>query len=311
MDLIYTNEERADVGVLQRYSFDCEMSTQGDYCTFQIETAMRDNALAKGDFVYIEETEYGGKVDSIKVDTNRKTVYASGRTWRGILHSKILQPMAPATGDLKDIISNLITSCDLTDLFEVIQGDSGIVAASYEFKPYESLYSELMKLLASLSAKVLFRWHLGKIQIDVEPIVNYSNESEISSDMFEFVITTADSINHLVGTTKDGLVSNRYVNADGEVSSIQFYFGSDEYATSEIFDAETQGELDEKVEDSLLRKKIADSVSISAYNISADLGDYFEVLERNTGVSIGQYVVSKVVTINGEDVKTQYKVGIL
>ena len=311
MDLVYTNQERIDVGILQKYSFDCEMSTEGDYCTFQIETALRDNALAKGDFVYIEGTEFGGKVDSIKVDTNRKTVFADGRTWRGILHSKILQPMASVSGDVKEIISGLISSCDLTDLYEVTPGASGITVESYEIREYEPLYAEMMRLLSSVSAKVLFRWHLGKVLIDVENIVNYSNESEITSDLFEFVITTADGINHMVGTTQDGLVANQYVNASGEVTPIQFYFGSEEYAVKREFDAQTQEELEEKVAESLANEKIADAVSIAAYNINADIGDYFEVLERNTNISIGQYVVSKVVTINGEDIKTQYKVGIL
>lgn len=90
MDLIYTNPDREDLGVLFDYEFDLAFGS--DENNFECKIQMENHCMEPGSYLYIEGTEYGGIVDSIAVDTEQKTVTYSGRTWHGILAGNIVEP---------------------------------------------------------------------------------------------------------------------------------------------------------------------------------------------------------------------------
>ena len=65
--------------------------------------------------IYIPNTEYGGIVKRIEVDTKQGYISLGGLTWRGMLKSKIIQPpegedYAADEGDVNTIISHRINS---------------------------------------------------------------------------------------------------------------------------------------------------------------------------------------------------------
>ena len=93
MDLIYAdivNGNVIDRGVLTNYSFD--LSYGADENNFQLVIPITSTRLYQDQLVYIPDTEYGGIIDSIKVDTATQMITYTGRTWHGILESNILYP---------------------------------------------------------------------------------------------------------------------------------------------------------------------------------------------------------------------------
>lgn len=90
MDLIYTNPDREDLGVLFDYEFDLAFGSSEN--NFECKVQMDNHCMEPGSFLYIEGTEYGGIVDSVAVDTENKTVTYSGRTWHGILAGNVIEP---------------------------------------------------------------------------------------------------------------------------------------------------------------------------------------------------------------------------
>lgn len=49
--------------------------------------------LKQNQIIYIPGTEYGGVIDSVQVDTQKRTIAYGGRTWHGIIENKILFPL--------------------------------------------------------------------------------------------------------------------------------------------------------------------------------------------------------------------------
>lgn len=93
MDLIYTNREHQDIGVLKNPQLDLAFGRSEN--NFECKIPYSDAYCEKGSLIYAEGTEYGGIVDSIGIDTRdgvRNVIY-SGRTWHGILGSKVILPL--------------------------------------------------------------------------------------------------------------------------------------------------------------------------------------------------------------------------
>ena len=90
MDLIYADETRKDIGVIN--SYDLDMAYGKDENDFTCSVDRNDHCCSVGFFIYAEGTEYGGIVDAIRVDTEKESVTYSGRTWHGVLEKKVICP---------------------------------------------------------------------------------------------------------------------------------------------------------------------------------------------------------------------------
>ena len=91
MDLIYTNANREDIGVLRDYELD--LAFGADENNFECRIQAQSHCCEDGSLLYIDGTEYGGIVDSVGSITEDKEVIYSGRTWHGILASKVIMPL--------------------------------------------------------------------------------------------------------------------------------------------------------------------------------------------------------------------------
>ena len=91
MDLIYMNEIKEDLGVLQDYEMD--LAFGADENNFECKIQSKAHCCDAGYYLYMEGTEYGGIIDSIQSDTENDEVTYSGRTWQGLLGSKIVLPL--------------------------------------------------------------------------------------------------------------------------------------------------------------------------------------------------------------------------
>ena len=99
MDLIYMNRLFQDVGVLIEPEYDLAFGK--DENDFSCKIHSSNHCCEPGFFIYADGTEYGGIVDSIEVDTEADTVTYSGRTWHGMLASKIIVPLQENEGSSK------------------------------------------------------------------------------------------------------------------------------------------------------------------------------------------------------------------
>ena len=91
MDLIYMNAAKEDVGVIADYTFD--LAFGADENDFECVVDTGSHCCEAGFYLYYEGTEYGGVIDSIKVDTDKAEITYIGRTWHGLLESKVIEPL--------------------------------------------------------------------------------------------------------------------------------------------------------------------------------------------------------------------------
>lgn len=318
MDLIYMDENRIERGILLNYNFDMDIGKDDD---FEISVGIYNNTLKYNYMVYIEGTEYGGIVDNIKSDTRNFKIYYSGRTWRGILNSKIIRPLPGddyyvVSGDANSIISEMIAYLGLEGLFEADTNLSGINVSSYSFNRYVSLLSGLNAMLATKNARLKLRYIDKRVLISAEEVEDKSDEIEISGDSkISFVAEDRkNQVNHLIclgqGDLADRQVIDLYVQEDGTIGPHQYYFGLDEVVdTYDYSSAESLEELEKGGVERLIELMNSKTIDVNIENMELELGDIIGGREEITGIAISRPVTQKIVRIKNKIMKIEYKVG--
>lgn len=319
MDIIYSRDG-VELGVLTKFTLDFEASTEKSKNTFEIKCPLADNVLNIGYYFFADNSEIGGKVDSYKVDTAAALAYFGGRTWRGMLESKILEPPVGSShyivsGDVNDILAEIITKIDYEGIFRANEAPSGYTVEGFQFPRYIDAYKGIIRLLSSVGLKLQINHKNNFTYIEAVPITDYSNMAELTSDTFDFKIEKKiASCNHMIGLGSgeltERLVVHKYLDADGNVSDTQYFFGADEIvAVYDNGNAESIEDLTEGTVDALLDCAVENSIDIKSYDLQADIGDKFLAYDNVTGISVEQYVVDIVTNIDENTVRRQYKVG--
>ena len=132
--LIYTDANHVDQGVLHGVTFDLEYgqdeSSQSN--TFEITIDRNSNVrLEDKALVYIEGTEYGGRVKGIGTSMDENVITYKGLTWHGILNAHVLGPDSGQDylvlqGDAHTVLRSLIERMNLQDIFTAPMALSGI-----------------------------------------------------------------------------------------------------------------------------------------------------------------------------------------
>ncbi|MBQ0113626.1 MAG: hypothetical protein KBT03_10885, partial [Bacteroidales bacterium] len=299
MDLIFTDENKVEQGILTHFSLDHEEASKIGNNTFQIKIGM-DVPLNLGSLVYLNGTEYGGRITKVVTDTAKSMATYTGKTWRGLLEEKILRPNAGEnylrlTGDLNDIIKTLIIRCDMGVFFDASLDRT--IEITYQFDRYTSMLAGIQKMLASKGYKLKMVADDGIITLSAVPIVDFEQQTEINSDLFAFKMTRQKyTCNHIIalgsGELAERMVVDKYIQADGTVGDEQFYFGTEEIV--DVFDypnAESIEDLTEQAVEELESRAIADGLSITAYDLKADVGDKVTAVDLKQNLSVTQYVI--------------------
>lgn len=319
MDIIYTDATFADEGVLTGCIADFETSEKATDNTFEIETSLSNHKVALGGYVYIDGTEYGGRVDAVNIDTGRATVRYKGRTWLGILSSKIVSPDSGSnyltvSGDANTLLGTLIARCGLDNIFAA-NPESADITVNYQVPRYVDLFTAIFGMLKEYGAKLSVSYGNGSVILGAVPIAEYTDGEELSNDAFDFEIeTNSAAANHVIalgsGTLSSRTVVHRYVQSDGTIGSTQYYEDADEVAiVLDMPNAESTDELTAKADEALAKAAIEDSLKITANNITADVGDLFAAHDHVSGLTVEQYVTDKITVIDGDSVKISYKMG--
>lgn len=333
MDLIYMNAAKEDVGVLQEYELDLAFGE--DENNFECTTAASRHCCEAGYYLYMEGTEYGGVIDAIESDTGTEDVVYSGRTWHGIIGSKIIVPLQEGekstggvelrtedsngnslvkryliiSGDANSCIRFILDRIGVSDMFKAPESLSGVYINSYQFGRYVDAYMGIRKMLASAGLKMKMEYTNGKVTVSAVLRYDFSKDDSFNSDLVELKISKRyKTVNHLIclgkGELENRLVIHLYADADGNISQTQTQFGLDEYsATYDYSSVESEEELMAEGIDELKALWSQDELSMDfdesmdAY----DVGDIIGGVDNVTGVHAVSTITKKIVTIkNGK-----------
>lgn len=320
MDLIYTNSSRVDQGVLLNYELD--LAFGADENNFECTITADAHCCESGSFLYFEGTEYGGIVDVIRSKSDTQEVIYSGRTWHGILNSKVIEPDSGSayltlSGEANNVIAELLSRLALTDLFEASGEDSGLTIRNYQMNRYITGYDGIVKMLSSVGAKLCVKLQGGKVVLSAVVKHDYSRDEDFDSDLVDFDISKqCKTVNHLVclgsGELENRMVIHLYADKAGNISQTQTQFGMDEMAA--VYDypsVESESELLSGGTEEL--KKLCEpdklSVDFDDTSDSYDVGDTVGAFDNITGISVAAVIMKKIVTIKNGHITISYKVG--
>ena len=320
MDLIYTDVRRKDVGVLQDYTLDLAFGS--DENDFALTLDLNNHCCEPGCLIYVEGTEYGGIIDGLGIVTKDDTLTYVGRTWHGILATKIIEPnegeaYLKVSGEANAVIGEMLNRLGVTDLIVASKENSGLMVDGYAFDRYIDGYSGIKKMLESVSAKPKFTFVADRVILSAIPIVDYSEDEQFDNDTVEMQFESTNAVNHLIclgkGELENRLVVHLYVDADGNVGTEQFFFGIQEITV--VYDYPNAESEEEMVKDAVkkLEEEYAKAnqlqLDFTADDDTYDVGDIVAAHEIVTGIVATAKISKKIVTINKGEVTIQYKVG--
>lgn len=317
MDLIYMDSQKQDIGVMLNYDFDLAFGT--DENDFELKVGVNDHCCEAGYYVYIEGTEYGGIVDAVKSNTADEEVTYTGRTWHGILNSKVLCPDSgqdylTVSGDANSVLDTLLSRMGLTSLFAASSDTSSLTISNYKMERYITGYDGICKMLKSVNGKLLMSYDGSKVILSAVPVEDYSDDG-FDSDVLDIEAKkTSNKVNHLVclgqGELAGRLVVHLYADASGEISQTQTLTGLDEY--SAVYDYSNAESADDLIEGGItrleeLQKQDELSVSLDEDEDIYDVGDIVGATDNVTGVSIAVPVSKKIISIQSGIVSIAYE----
>lgn len=317
MDLVYTNSERVDQGALSAYAFDLSYGASEN--DFAIVIGIAAAMLDYGAFIYMEGTEYGGIVDAKTARTNSGSITYEGRTWHGVLNSKIIEPdpgenYYSVSGDANEILSLLIDRMGLSELFTAKKKAAGIDIGKYQFPRYCKGYDGIAGMLSDNGAKLKIAWQNQTVELSAVPIVDYT-KNPIDGDTTTLTVKQhGKKVNHLVclgkGELSEREVIHLYVDQNGNIGDTQYYFGVDE-VTEKYENSNTEDLRSDSVKrfKELLDNDKAEITLPENDVLAYDIGDIVEASDVQTGVSATASVTQKIVKINNGAISTEYKTG--
>lgn len=320
--LIYTDANRIDQGVLSNATFDFEYGRdESDQAnTFEVlidrnsKIRLEDKAL-----VYIEGTEYGGKITGIGTNTGEDVITYKGMTWHGLLNAHVLGPDSGQdylvlSGEAHTVIRSLIERMNLQDIFTAPMTSSGI-NINYQVR-YEYGYFTILAMLAASSAKLKMTYDNGMVVLSAEAIEDYSETNKLDTTQIELEIDKDYlPVNHLVclgeGELKNRIVLHFYADADGNVSTTQSLFGADENTLIYDYTNADSDELSKKGREKLKELQNCDTIKVDIPEGRVlDIGDLVGAIDPITGIYVATEVTYKTVTISSNGlVSIAYKVG--
>jgi hypothetical protein len=315
MDIVYTDENMIDDGILQGFELDLDVASGMD---FEIKVNTSNNVLRGGCWWYVNDTEYGGVVDIVKVSTSDREITYSGRSFRGILSSKIVEPpngedYRVLSGNVGTVVSELLTLTRLNNLFDV--ESCNVTLGSYQVARYADLYSTLLAIGDQIGLVLRLNVTDCKVTLSYVPAIDYSDETEYRQDDVNFTITREyNGVNHLVclgkGELKDRTVVHLFVDDKGNIVDNQYYVGVLEYAqTYEYTSAENEEVLNKEGRKKLQELMAQDTFSVTAENSGRHIGDIIGGYEATTGMYVTSSITNMIVKVSDNSEDISYSVG--
>nr|DAL46940.1 MAG TPA_asm: hypothetical protein [Caudoviricetes sp.] len=324
LEYIYTDANYNELGYLAHFDADLEIGkydvSNNDFeLTLLLED--RDPLFTIGSLFYKENTETGGAVHRLKINTSDNTVTMIGPTFRGLLEKEYVQPSNGSAyltlnGEANACINTLIGD-RFDGLFVVDNIGASNIYIKYDVRDI-NLLQALEKALGSSNARLCIRHRIdGKVHLYAEKINDLSDTLRYDNDYQIGMIVKTESkpYNHIIALGKgellDRLRINLYLQTDGSWSeSNQVYTGLDRKTYKhEDVNVDDRAELIKNATEKAIEANESDTLEISFGADNAELFDIVGAKENITGISFKEPITQKIIKISDGDISISYKVG--
>ena len=286
----------------------------------QVEEAVWEKyPMIKGHYLYEVGTEWGGMVEDVNhVGT---TVKVGGPTWRGMLARKIISP--PAGQAYKAITAMeanqaiaALVGTSLGPLFAVSTADSGMtVSGSFR---YTNLLAAIHSMLQQYGARLEIIFDGTQVVLSAVSSVDYT-DTELSQEYeapLESSVAYGEAYNHVIALGRGELTEREVVELwrldDGTITTTTQPAGAnDKQFVLDYPNAESLEELTSSATDKLIESSPIESIGINLDEIEIDfkLGDVVGGRDKVTGLTISKPITKKILKIDKNGRKINYKVG--
>lgn len=314
------NTTKEDVGVMKDYTLD--LAFGADENDFECKIVRSNHCCEEDFYLYFEGTEYGGIIDDIASDTTTDEITYSGRTWHGIINSKVIEPDSGKdylilSGEANAVLNSLISRMGLSALFVASSTNSGINISNYKMNRYIKGYDGIRKMLKASGAKLNISFKNGFVELSANPFVDYSKDEQFDTDQISFKVKKkGNPLNHVICLGKGDLsqreVIHVYADSKGNISTTQVLKGILEVAdVYENSNAESSEELKKGGIEMIQKAWNSDELEYGFDSDAEtfDIGDLVGAKEDVTGVEISAEITKKIVTIKDNTTTISYKVG--
>lgn len=252
-DLIYTDDELFEQGVIQTYDLDFDTADTKDF-----ELTTRDLIMSVGSFFFIDGTEIGGRVDSFKTSTSSDTITYTGRNFRGILSSHVI-PIATSSEE-DNIVSEINTRLKEANLGSYfvcdypLEESESLAITNYEYDYNCTLYDGITDLAKSINFNLVYAFKMEDHKVHIVPkfatdFTEYITYCRDNSLDFEIQINGGNP-NHVIvrGEDENGYLLLIHLYTDDNYGLKSYVTNSS--ATYSLLNGEWDGEFEEPLQDS-------------------------------------------------------------
>ena len=251
-------------------------------------------------------------------------VELKGYTWRGRMEMKVIEPPSGSdyktvSGELNAVLKKLIES-EFGGLYVVSGESTGVAVSNYQFDRYCTLLEGITKMLKTVGYRLDIqhkreRGVPGYILIRAVPIVDYSDEIELSKDsgLNYTMEDKRNGVNHLIvtgkGELKDRNVLHLYVWPNGSFKKTQYYKGLAEitqvYENTSTETDELENQSTKKLQE-LCSKKIF-GMDIAKLGIDVGIGDIVGGRDYLTGMYSSRPVANIIYSVTNRVESKEYE----
>lgn len=270
--------------------------------------------IKEGCLVSIDGTEYGGIIDTASDSLNGgvSTTTWSGRTWHGMLASKILVPSTDyinISDKAQSAIESIVAAADLATVFEAKTGQPDTIIKC-QLPRFCDAYTALRHLASAAGARLRIQRSDGKTLIWLEKLA----DNRLDSDALDYKSkTTYHPVNHLVCAGKGELASrtviNLYADRAGHISKTQSLFGQDEVAMLYDYNNVDDAELEKEGTKKLKELQAQSSVDVTVHDgLDLYVDDVVVAENQDSGRRTQATIGKKIVKVAGGVMSISYEI---
>ncbi len=299
----------------------------GNTNDFEVTIAVSDYDTERMGYrcrIFAPGTEYGGIIGDIESISGTRKVALRGRTWRGMLEYKVIEPPAgqdhlTLSGELNTVIRTLIGD-RFGGLFVVPEADTGITVNNWRVDRYVTLYDALQKLVDNYGCRLQICYvqpeglEYGYVTVQAVPIVDYSEQLEYSQEegIYVTVRDCRNGVNHLVcvgeGEKQDRVVLHLYVQKNGTIGKKQYYTGLNEISAVYNYSSAEADKLEEDGTKRLKELQNYKKCEMTIDNADLEIGDIVAGYDAVTNTQVIKPVIQKILKIQDGKATIDYSV---
>lgn len=333
MDLIYTEPYSASRGIVELgYLTNCQIDVEigtilsGAKNDFEIVLTGMDSRIQKGSLIYAEDdSEIGGMVYGMKVNTSNNEITLKCKLWRGLLNDHAVKPPPNQdyfifNGDANDLLKHLITG-HYDGLIEAVDKKANITVSAKV--RYASVLKVIEDALTDAGARLHISFVGAKAVCEAVEIDDLSETICLDNDYgIPMVAEDYDNgYNHIIALGRGELSERQVIEMwrlpDGSISEdATKAIPTGVYLRTYIYDYSSVESIDDLRKESI--KKLNElaptrSLKIEPSTLDVEIGDIVSASEHTTGITMKKQITRKIIKgniVNGiSEITTEYKVG--